>query len=207
MDSKLIFYEKSSITLRERERINGHKGAIIWITGFSMAGKSTIAKELEKTLFGMNIHTYCLDGDNIRTGLNSDLDFSPEDRNENIRRIGEVSLLFQNAGFIVIVAFISPYRKGRDFVRNKAENGRFIEIHLNCPLEICENRDRKGLYKKARSGALKNFTGISAAYEEPLHPELKLDTEKLSPSECVSEILSTLKANDILPSSIDSETD
>lgn len=164
------------ITSLQREEKLGQKGTILWITGLSGSGKSTLAAELEQRLFARNALVYVLDGDLIRTGLNSDLGFSAEDREENIRRIGEVARLFADAGFVVIVAFISPFRQDRDRVRSSVRPEQFIEIHLDCPLEVCEKRDPKGLYKKARRNEIKEFTGITSPYEKPLSPEIRLNT-------------------------------
>jgi adenylyl-sulfate kinase len=186
------YWSHSKITTHQREARNRHPGCIIWLTGFSGAGKSTIAVRLEKTLFDLNRHTYILDGDNIRQGLCSDLGFSHDDRTENIRRIGEAARLFTDAGIICIAAFISPYRADRDLARRIAPRGKFLEVYVNASLEVCEKRDPKGLYARARAGELKNFTGISAPYEPPLKPEIELDTNKLSVTECVGIILKRL---------------
>ena len=171
-----VHWHEGKIRREDRERLNGHRGVCLWFTGLSGSGKSTIAREVEKILFERGAHVYVLDGDNIRHGLNKDLGFSPEDRTENIRRIGEVAKLFVDAGFIVITAFISPYRKDRDAVRGIMGKGDFVEVYIKCDLDVCEQRDPKGLYKKARAGEIPEFTGISAPYEEPLHPELIIDT-------------------------------
>ena len=169
------------------------RGVIVWLTGLSGAGKSTLATNLEKILLSERILTFVLDGDKVREGLNSDLGFSPEDREENIRRIGEVAKLFQMAGVVVIVAFISPYRADRDKVRQKVSKGKFIEVFVDCPLEVCEKRDPKGLYAKARKGIVKDFTGISAPYERPTKPEIHLKTNESSVEECVQKIKDYLK--------------
>jgi len=174
--SKNITWHEAIITREDRERLNGHKAVVIWFTGLSGSGKSTLAQAVEKALFDMGCRTFVLDGDNIRHGLNKDLGFSPEDREENIRRIGEVANLFVDAGVFAMTAFISPYRADRDKARALAPEGRFFEIFLTCPLEVCEERDPKGLYKKARAGEIKEFTGISAPYEAPESPELVIDT-------------------------------
>lgn len=174
-----LFPHTSTITKEDREKQNNHKAFCIWFTGLSCSGKSTIAVKLEEYLYKLNLRTFILDGDNIRRGLNKDLGFSPEDRNENIRRIGETAKLFTDAGTIILTAFISPYIADREIVRklfNKKED--FIEIYVKASLEICEQRDTKGLYKKARSGEIKEFTGISAPYEAPLTPQLVIDTGK-----------------------------
>lgn len=171
-----IFWHPSNITKEDRERLNGHKGVCLWFTGLSGSGKSTLALTVQEMLFKRGVHTYVLDGDNIRHGLNKDLGFSAEDRAENIRRIGEVAKLFVDAGLVVMTAFISPYRKDRDRAREIMKPGEFIEIYVECDLETCEQRDPKGLYKKARAGEIPNFTGISDPYEPPERPEIVVNT-------------------------------
>jgi len=171
---KHIIWQDTKVTLNNRETIMKQKGLIIWFTGLSGSGKSTLAVELEKRLHQKGFYTYLLDGDNIRHGLNSDLSFSPQDRQENIRRIGEVACLFLDAGLITIVSFISPYHEDRQRIREKAGKGRFVEVFVDCPLEICEQRDVKGLYKLAREGKIPDFTGISAPYERPQNPEITI---------------------------------
>jgi adenylyl-sulfate kinase len=166
---------------------------VIWLTGLSSAGKSTIATELERELFNQGRHAYVLDGDNIRHGLGANLGFSPKDRAENIRRVGEVAKLMADAGFICITAFISPYREDRDLARRLVPPDRFAEVFVNAPLEICEQRDPKGLYAKARAKEIKEFTGISAPYETPLNPEIELHTDQLTAAECVAKILEYLQ--------------
>jgi adenylyl-sulfate kinase len=182
----------SKISLEQRERRNRHRGCVLWFTGLSAAGKSTIANELEGALFAKGMHAFVIDGDRIRHGLCSDLGFSPNDRQENIRRVGEVAALFAQAGFICIAAFISPYRADRGLVRSM-NDGNFYEVYVNAPLSVCESRDPKGLYVKARTNQIKNFTGISAPYEPPLNPEIELRTDKLAISEAVEKILRHLK--------------
>ena len=172
------------------------KGVIIWFTGLSGSGKSTIAVELEKILHRKGFFTYLLDGDNIRHGLNSDLSFSPEDREENIRRIGEVACLFMDAGLITIVSFISPYKKDRDRIREKAGKGRFIEVFVDCPLEVWEQRDVKGLYKMAREGKISDFTGIGAPYEKPEKPEIKVNSSLDTVEEGVKKIYEYMQSLD-----------
>lgn len=196
--SKNIYWEKGRIGRGDRERFHGHKGAILWFTGLSGSGKSTLARAVEEKLFEHGCHTYVLDGDNVRHGLNRDLGFSPEDRTENIRRIGEVAKLFVDAGSIVLTAFISPYREDRDNNRAIMNDGEFVEIHVDAPLEVCEERDPKGLYEKARSGEIPNFTGIDAPYEEPLHPEVVVKTGEQSVKESVQQILDWLAENGYL---------
>lgn len=171
----------------DRAHMNGHRGGILWFTGLSGAGKSTLAVELEWLLFRKGCQAFLIDGDNVRQGLNADLGFSPEDRSENIRRVGEVAALMAEAGMIVISAFISPYRLDRDRVR-AAHPGIFHEIHINAPLEVCEARDVKGLYQKARAGKIPQFTGISAPYELPIAPELEIRTAEWPLARCLAEL-------------------
>jgi len=167
---------------------------VVWFTGLSGSGKSTLAGLLERALFQQGKQVCVLDGDNLRRGLCSDLTFSPEDRKENIRRAGEVAKLFAEAGLICIAAFISPYRSERELARGIAPEGKFLEVYLNAPLEVCEQRDPKGLYVKARSGEIKNFTGVSAPYEPPRKPDLELRTDLLSIDECVALVLAKINA-------------
>jgi adenylyl-sulfate kinase len=182
----------SKISLEQRERRNGHRGCVLWFTGLSAAGKSSIANELESHLFSKGMNAFVLDGDRIRHGLCTDLGFSPDDRQENIRRVGEVAVLFAQAGFICIAAFISPYRADRSLVRSM-NDGNFYEVFVNAPLSVCELRDPKGLYVKARENKIKNFTGVSAPYEPPLNPEVELRTDKLAINEAVEKIVRHLK--------------
>jgi len=189
-----IIWHDGYVTREERIAHYGHRSGLVWFTGLSGSGKSTIAHNLERVLFNNGIKVYALDGDNIRHGLNSDLGFSPEDRKENIRRIAEVARLFVDAGIIVLAAFISPYKRDREFVRSRFNEGDFIEVYVRCPVEICEQRDPKGQYKKARQGLIKGYTGIDAPYEEPEDPELILDTSRLSIEESVREVYEYLKA-------------
>jgi len=188
-----IYWSRGKVTPAQRQQRNGHGGCVVWLTGLSGSGKSTIATELERELFNLGRHVYVLDGDNIRHGLGSDLGFSPKDRTENIRRIGEVAKLFADAGIICVTAFISPYRADRDLVRKILPAGRFVEVYINAPLAICEQRDPKGLYVKARANQIKEFTGISAPYESPHRPEIELPTDLLSPAESVARILDFLQ--------------
>lgn len=188
-----IVWHESTVSKEERQKHNHHLSAVLWFTGLSGSGKSTLSALLEKELFRLGVHTYRLDGDNIRHGLNKNLGFSPEDRAENIRRIGEVSKLMIDAGLITLAAFISPFRKDRDQVRSILEENEFIEIYVKCSLEECERRDPKGLYKKARRGEIKGFTGIDAPYEEPVDPEITINTERLSLEESVQFIINYLK--------------
>lgn len=178
--------------------MNGHKSCILWFTGLSGSGKTTIANALEKKLFSLGIRSYILDGDNVRHGLNQDLGHNPHDRSENIRRIAEVAKLFIDAGVVTLSAFISPYRLDRKKVRSLVDKEEFIEIYVKCPLELCEKRDPKGLYKQVREGKIVEFTGVSAPYEEPEKPELVIETNKLSIDESVSQILKYLKESSII---------
>lgn len=197
--SKNIVWHSTKVSNEDREKLNGHKGACIWFTGLSGSGKSTLANELELRLHKLDKHTYLLDGDNIRHGLNKNLDFSDESRQENIRRIGEVAKLFVDAGIIVLTAFISPFKSDRDQVRNLIDNDKFIEVYVECDLETCEERDPKGLYKKARAGEIKDFTGINSPYEKPEYPELIIDNSKNSNIHYnVEKIISFLSSNDII---------
>ena len=193
--SQNITWHHSIITKEDREKLLGQKGATLWFTGLSQSGKSTLATEVEKILHQKGYSTFILDGDNIRHGLNKNLGFSPEDREENIRRIGEVAHLFSKAGIINMTAFISPYRAHRKKARDLAVKGEFIEIFCKCSLGTCEARDGKGLYKKARLGEIPEFTGISAPYEEPEHPEITVETDKLTIKEGVKKIISYLEKN------------
>ncbi|ADY73984.1 Adenylyl-sulfate kinase [Desulfurobacterium thermolithotrophum DSM 11699] len=197
---KFIVPHEGRVTRKDREGMKGHKSFILWFTGLSGSGKSTLSHKVEEKLFEMGVHTYVLDGDNIRMGLNKDLGFTEEDRRENIRRIGEVAKLFVDAGIVVLTAFISPYRRDRDFVRNLVAEGDFIEVYVKCPLEVCEKRDPKGLYKKARAGIIKNFTGIDDPYEEPLNPEVVVETDKMGVNECVEKIIDYLQSRKLLNS-------
>jgi adenylylsulfate kinase len=191
--AKHIVWHQTTVTKQEREEMSGHKGCTIWLTGLSGSGKSTLANLLEKALWERGVRGYVLDGDNIRHGLNKDLGFSPEDRTENIRRIGEVAALFTDAGVINVTAFISPYRSDRDRVRAIMKSGDFIEVYVDCDLAECEKRDPKGLYKKARAGEIPEFTGISAPYEAPGKPELVVNTTKQTPDESLAEIIGYLE--------------
>ena len=174
-----IIPHQHALSKENRERQNGHKGHVLWFTGLSGSGKSTVASAVERKLHQQGIRTFILDGDNVRTGLNSDLDFSAASREENIRRIAHVCALMKDAGLVVLSAFVSPYQKDRDFVRECSQSD-FSEIFISTPLQVCEQRDVKGLYAKARAGQISNFTGISAPFEEPTNPELKVPTHELS---------------------------
>lgn len=191
-----VYWHTSKVEKSDRQKIKQHKSSCLWFTGLSGSGKSTLANAVEKKLCEKKIHTYLLDGDNVRHGLNKDLGFSGQDREENIRRLGEVVRLFVDAGIVVLTAFISPYYKDRDMARSLLEEGEFIEIYVKCDLAICEKRDPKGLYKKARKGNIPNFTGISAPYEEPLNPEITIDTgQEVSLEEQVETIIQYLKTH------------
>ena len=196
--SSNIYWHEGQIKRSDRERVNDHRGACIWFTGLSGSGKSTLANAVEEKLFEKGIRTYVLDGDNIRFGLNKNLGFSPEDRTENIRRIGEVAKLFIDAGMVVLTAFISPYRDDRDNVREIMADGDFIEVFVDCDLAVCEERDPKGLYKKARAGVIPEFTGISAPYEAPERAELVVNTSSKSVDESAEEVIRYLKSNGYL---------
>ena len=193
-----VVWHEHKVTRQERESLLKQKGVVLWFTGLSGSGKSTIANEVAYKLHNMGKFAYVLDGDNIRHGLNKDLGFSPEDRNENIRRISEVAKLFADAGIIAITAFISPYKQYRDFCRELTGPGRFFEIYAKASIETCEKRDTKGLYKKAKEGLIKDFTGINAPYEEPKHPELVLDTNIETVEESVEKVLAMLKKQNII---------
>ncbi|MBN1291428.1 MAG: adenylyl-sulfate kinase [Candidatus Latescibacteria bacterium] len=197
-ESQNIVWHDGAISRNDREMILDQRGCVVWFTGLSGSGKSTIACALEKKLITLGHLAYVLDGDNIRHNLNSDLGFSPEDRRENVRRIGELAVLFADAGLITVTALISPYRDDRDRVRRKVGQERFIEIFLDVSLDICERRDVKGLYKKVRNGEISDFTGIDAPYEKPLNPEILIDTSRLSVEECVNTIMRYFEKYNIL---------
>ncbi|AMM93291.1 MULTISPECIES: adenylyl-sulfate kinase [Bacillaceae] len=189
-----VTWHETSLTKELRRKQNGHESTVLWFTGLSGSGKSTIANAVAKELYNRNIRSYVLDGDNIRHGLNKDLGFSEEDRTENIRRIGEVSKLFVDSGQFVLTAFISPFRADRQIVRDLLEEGEFIEVYIKCPIEECEVRDPKGLYDKARKGIIKDFTGIDSPYEEPEQPEIILESDQYSIEECVEQVIGYLTA-------------
>lgn len=190
--SSNVVWHLQSISAEQRSEANGHKSAVLWYTGLSGSGKSTVANAVDQKLFERGCHTYVLDGDNVRHGLNGDLTFSDKDRVENIRRIGEVSKLFVDSGLLVSTAFISPFASDRKMVRDQLTAGKFVEVFIDTPIEICEQRDPKGLYKKARNGEIKNFTGIDSAYDVPQSPEVHLKTENKSIEACADEVVAKL---------------
>ena len=196
-----ITWHEANVVQKDREQLLNQKGCVIWFTGLSGSGKSTLALEVESKLYQRGHLTYVLDGDNIRHGLNKNLGFSPEDREENIRRIGEVAKLFADAGVIAMTAFISPYRTDRDNARDLVDEGRFVEVFVDCPLEVCEARDTKGLYQKARAGEIKEFTGISAPYETPNQPELTVNTDDQNLEECTERVIALLTSKGLIPAS------
>lgn len=191
-EKKHVIWHECLVKRCDRNSLNSHNSGLVWLTGLSAAGKSTIAHAVEKELHDRGIRTYVLDGDNIRHGLNANLGFSPEDRKENIRRIGEVAKLMADAGVLTFAAFISPYREDRDAVRELFKDDNYIEIYVKCSVEECERRDPKGQYKKARAGIIKNYTGISSPYEEPLTPELVVDTETMDLEESKASVIEYL---------------
>jgi adenylylsulfate kinase len=193
-----VIWHRPSVTRDQRERLNGHRSLVVWFTGLPSSGKSTIAHALEDKLHALRCRTFVMDGDNVRHGLCDDLGFSMEDRNENIRRIGEAARLFVEAGVIVLTAFISPSRLGRERARRLFLEGDFVEIYCRCPVQVCEQRDPKGLYRRARAGQLEAFTGISAPYEEPASPDLTLDTAALSITESVDLIYAMLRQRGVI---------
>ena len=193
-----VRWHPHAVSKEERCKLNGHKGAVLWFTGLSASGKSTIANEVDYRLSQMKKHTFVLDGDNIRLGLNKNLSFSAEDRTENIRRVAEVAKLFASAGTLTLTAFISPFRADRDKVREIIPAGEFIEIYVNASIETCEKRDPKGLYKKARAGEIKDFTGISAPYEAPEKAELILDSDHKDIGQLADEVIAYLEKRGLL---------
>ncbi len=200
--NKNIVWHEESISREDRAEKNGHKSVALWFTGLSGAGKSTVAQALQLRLFELGHHAYVLDGDNVRHGLCSDLGFSDEDRHENIRRIGEMVKLFVDSGTIAISAFISPFRSDRDRVRALFPDGEFMEVYCRCSLSECEHRDVKGMYKKARAGLIKEFTGISSPYEEPAAAEIELDTESQTVDQSVEEAVRVLVDRGIIPAPV-----
>jgi adenylyl-sulfate kinase len=198
MTASNVVWQAHPVTKQQRSELKSQRPCILWFTGLSGAGKSTIAGAVEQKLFELGHHTYLLDGDNVRHGLNKDLGFSDEDRVENIRRIGEAAKLFADAGMMVLTAFISPFRSDRQMVRDLVEPGEFVEIFMDTPLSECEQRDPKGLYKKARAGQIKNFTGIDSDYEAPQAPELVIRTTENTVEQCADQIISYLQSANLI---------
>jgi adenylylsulfate kinase len=193
-----IKWHNGFVKREDRNRLNNHKSGLVWLTGLPSSGKSTIAHTVEKRLFDRGIRTYVLDGDNIRHGLNSNLGFSRDDRYENLRRIVELSKLMVDAGLIVLASFVSPYREDRRYVKERFHNDNFLEIYVKCSVEECERRDPKGNYKKAKAGIIRNYTGISAPYEEPESPDLIIDTEELNLESSVQKVLNLLRERNFI---------
>ncbi len=200
--NKDIVWHKATVTRARREKLNKHRAKLLWFTGLSGSGKSTLAHALEEELHQRGCRTYVFDGDNVRHGLCRDLGFTVEDRTENIRRIGEMAKLFVDAGVISLTAFISPIREDRQRARGLFPHGDFIEVYVKCSLETCEERDVKGLYKKARAGEIPHFTGISSPYEPPLNPEIIIDTEDREVEDCVAEMISILEQRGVIPNNV-----
>ena len=197
--SSNVVWHHATVTRTRREELNGHRGVVIWFTGLPSSGKSTIAHAVEDQLHRISCRTFVLDGDNIRHGLSGDLGFTAADRQENIRRIGEVAKLFVEAGVIVLTAFVSPFRRDRELARGLLLHGDFVEVYCRCPVDVCETRDPKGHYPRARTGEIPDFTGVSAPYEEPRNAELTLDTAKLSISASVDRVCTLLAERGIIP--------
>lgn len=193
-----VTWHEQAVTLEDRQKLNGHQGVVVWFTGLSGCGKSSVANAVDRLLHNKGVHTFLLDGDNIRLGLNKNLSFSPEDRTENIRRIGEVAKLFSSSATVVLTAFISPYQADRDQVRALLPEGGFVECYVNASLETCESRDPKGLYKQARAGEITGFTGIDAPYEAPENSELELDSDAKGIEELATEVVAFLEAKGYL---------
>jgi len=198
MKNPNIIYHNATVTRKRRAQLNTHKSVVIWFTGLSGSGKSTLAHSVEEELYKLGCRTFVLDGDNVRHGLSSDLTFNDNDRKENIRRIGEAAKLMMEAGVISMTAFISPFKKDRNLVRQLLPQGDFIEIYCKASLETCESRDVKGLYKRARAGEIKNYTGIDSPYEAPDNPELIIDTESESLEKSVAKVIDFLKSKEVI---------
>jgi len=196
--SSNVVWHQGEVSRKDKEKKNGHKGAVLWFTGLSGSGKSTLSHAVENKLFQMDVHSTVLDGDNVRHGLCGDLGFSDVARRENIRRVGEVSKLFVDAGVVVLTAFISPFREDRQVVRKLHQDGDFIEVYCAASLEACETRDVKGLYQRARKGEIKDFTGISSPYEEPQSAEISVDTGSLTLEDCVEEVITYLQNKGVI---------
>ena len=193
-----LVYHNAIITRQAREKLNNHKSVVVWFTGLSGSGKSTIANSVEEKLYSLNCRTFVLDGDNIRHGLSSDLSFSASDRKENVRRVGEGAKLMMESGVIVLAAFVSPFEEDRDFVRKLLPQGDFLEVYCNASLEVCESRDVKGLYRRARNGKIKSYTGIDSPYEAPINPDLVIDTGSTSLQESVARVINLIKSMGII---------
>jgi adenylylsulfate kinase len=193
-----LTWHKTTVTKRDRQKMNGHASFVIWLTGLSGSGKSTVANALEKVLLHMGVHTYLLDGDNLRMGINSNLGFSEKERKENIRRVAETAKLFVDAGIVVITAVISPILEDRKQAKQKFAPNEFFEVFIDCPIEICKKRDPKGLYRKAQSGEISNFTGISSPYERPTNPDITVQTHRSSIDESVDKIIKVLQTYEVL---------
>ena len=198
MKTPNVIRHNATITRERRNRLNNHKSAVVWFTGLSGSGKSTLAHSVEEKLHNLDCRTFVLDGDNVRHGLSSNLSFGDDDRKENIRRIGEAAKLMMESGVIAMTAFISPFKKDRNLVRKLLPQGDFIEIYCNASLEACESRDVKGLYKRARAGEIKNYTGIDSPYEAPSNPELVIDTESESLEESIAKVMDFLRFKEII---------
>jgi adenylylsulfate kinase len=201
MDNNIVWHQ-ATVTRERREKMNRHRAKLLWFTGLSGSGKSTLAHALEEELHQRRCRTYVFDGDNVRHGLCRDLGFSNEDRTENIRRIGEMAKLFVEAGVITLTAFISPIREDRERARGLFSHGDFFEVYVSCPVEVCESRDVKGLYKRAREGEIKHFTGISAPYEEPVRPEITIQTQERTVEDCVDELIMALEQRGVIPNKV-----
>ncbi len=199
--SSNVVWHQSTVSRKRREEKNQHKSVVLWFTGLSGSGKSTLAHAVEEELYQLGLNTFVLDGDNVRHGLNKDLGFNEQDRKENIRRISEAAKLMLEAGIITLTAFISPFKAEREMARSLMPHGDFLEIHCYCPLEVCEQRDVKGLYKRARNGEIKDFTGISSPYEAPVKPELKIDTNAQTLDQGAQQVIALLRERHILPKS------
>ena len=197
--SSNVVWHQSTVSRKRREEKNQHKSVVLWFTGLSGSGKSTVAHTVEEELHQLGLNTFVLDGDNVRHGLNKDLGFNEQDRKENIRRISEAAKLMLEAGIITLTAFISPFKAEREMARSLMPHGDFLEIHCYCPLEVCEQRDVKGLYKRARNGEIKDFTGISSPYEAPVKPELKIDTNAQTLEQGAQQVIALLRERHILP--------
>lgn len=201
MNNRQVVWHPALVTREQREAANGHKAAVVWFTGLPGSGKSTTAHEVERQLFALGCQAYVLDGDNVRHGLSADLGFSPEHRSEHLRRIGEFSRLIYDAGMIVLCAFVSPTRENRNKIRARIPTSAFFEIHCNCPATVCADRDPKGFYKKALAGEIRDYTGVSAPYEEPTAAELVLDTATQAVAQCAADVIALLTARGIIRAS------